>query len=74
MLWMNHVEHEMKVIRLAKVVDITGLARSTIYKYIAAGEFPRPIALGARRVGWIDKEIDDWIINRISLRDCGEVE
>ena len=61
----------MKVIGLSKVIDVTGLARSTIYKYIAEGVFPRPISLGARRVGWIDKEIDDWILKKISLRDVG---
>ena len=41
----------MKLIRLTKVMDYTGLARSTIYKYIAEGAFPKPIPLGDRCVG-----------------------
>ncbi|TWR54674.1 AlpA family phage regulatory protein [Pseudomonas marginalis] len=32
-------------------VEITGLGRSTIYKYIAEGAFPKPVSLGERSVG-----------------------
>ncbi|NWO06994.1 MAG: AlpA family phage regulatory protein, partial [Alteromonadaceae bacterium] len=36
----------MRVIRLNKVKDKVGLRRSTIYRRIANGEFPKPILLG----------------------------
>ncbi|HEB28946.1 MAG TPA: AlpA family transcriptional regulator [Porticoccus sp.] len=60
----------MKVLRLKDVIEKTGLARSTIYKYIDAGTFPKPIDLGARSVGWVDSEISDWILQRIGERDA----
>lgn len=60
----------MKVLRLKDVIENTGLARSTIYKYIDAGTFPKPIELGARSVGWVDSEISDWILQRIGERDA----
>jgi len=41
----------MTMLRLAEVLDKTGLARSRLYKYIDAGTFPRPIYLGGRAVG-----------------------
>ena len=41
----------MRIIRLKEVIDSTGLARSTIYKYIAEGTFPKPVSLGDRCFG-----------------------
>ena len=35
----------MRIMRLKDVIDTTGLARSTIYKYIAEGIFPKPVNL-----------------------------
>lgn len=59
----------MRILRLRDVMDKTGLARSTVYKYIEAGTFPKPIDLGGRSVGWVDEEINDWIQEKISQRD-----
>jgi prophage regulatory protein len=55
-----------KIIRLKQVKMRCGLSRSTLYNRIATGEFPRPIALGPRSVGWIESEIDAWITARIN--------
>ena len=41
----------MRIIRLKEVIDSTGLARSTIYKYIGEGRFPSPVSLG-ESVNW----------------------
>ena len=62
----------MRIIRLKDVIDSTGLARSTIYKYIAEGTFPKPVSLGDRCVGWVDSEVHDWILARIEERDLAE--
>ncbi len=43
----------MKLIRLQKVMEMTGLGRSTIYKYISDSWFPKPVPLGGRSVGWL---------------------
>ncbi|WP_387796165.1 helix-turn-helix transcriptional regulator [Photorhabdus sp. RM125S] len=32
------------------------------------GEFPKSVSLGARSVAWVEKEIDEWIINKINNR------
>jgi prophage regulatory protein len=58
--------------RLKEVMSNTGLGRSTVYKYIAEGRFPKPVSLGDRAVGWVDGEVDEWIMARIDLRDDGE--
>ncbi|EJV1364813.1 AlpA family transcriptional regulator [Pseudomonas aeruginosa] len=62
----------MRIIRLKEVIDSTGLARSTIYKHIGEGTFPRPVSLGDRCVGWVDSEVHDWILARIEERDLAE--
>ena len=59
----------MRIIRLKEVIDSTGLARSTIYKYIGEGTFPAPVSLGDRCVGWVYSEVCDWILARIEARD-----
>ena len=55
------------ILRLPAVISRTGLARSTIYLRLKEGEFPKPINLGERAVGWLEAEIDDWIEQQIEL-------
>lgn len=59
----------MRIIRLKDVMSSTGLARSTIYKYIDEGTFPKSVSLGDRCVGWVEVEVQDWILARIEERD-----
>lgn len=56
------------ILKLPAVQNNTGLSRSTIYAFISRGEFPKPVPLGARSVGWLSSEVDDWIKSRISQR------
>jgi len=62
----------MRIIRLKEVIDSTGLSRSTLYKYIGEGPFPKPVSLGDRCVGWVDSEVHDWILAKIEERDLAE--
>ncbi|MDH1100606.1 AlpA family transcriptional regulator [Pseudomonas mosselii] len=59
----------MRIIRLKDVIDSTGIARSTIYKLIGEGEFPKPVPLVGRTVGWVESEVQEWIRGRIAQRD-----
>ncbi|HBN8545278.1 helix-turn-helix transcriptional regulator [Stutzerimonas stutzeri] len=61
----------MRIIRLKDVIDSTGIARSTIYKLIGEGEFPKPVPLVGRTVGWVESEVQEWIRGRIAQRDLG---
>ncbi len=62
-----------RIIRFHQVQARTGLSRSTIYRRLAGGSFPRPLSLGARAVGWIESEVDEWIRQRIAA-SRGEAE
>ena len=57
---MSHI-----ILRLPEVKNRTGLSRSSIYLRMANDEFPSPISLGGRSVGWLEQDIDEWIIDRI---------
>ena len=61
---------KISMLRLRQVKERTGLSRSGIYQRISEGTFPKQISLGARSVGWIESEIEGWIIDRISLSRC----
>lgn len=56
-----------KIIRLAEVIQTTGLARSTIYKMMSEKVFPSSISLGPKSVGWLEADIQQWIEERRGL-------
>jgi prophage regulatory protein len=56
-----------KIIRLPEVISTTGLARSTIYKKIAEKSFPKPISLGPKSVGWLERDVQAWVELRLQL-------
>lgn len=56
----------MKLLRLSEVKARTGLSKSTIYQYITEEKFPRQVKIGARACAWTDRDIDQWIHDRIN--------
>ncbi len=52
---------EPRLIRLPEVMRRTGLSRTTIYRLMKAGTFPKPVPLGARLNLWSAAEIEAWI-------------
>lgn len=63
-----------KILRLDEVMKRVSVGRTFIYKGIKEGTFPKQIHLGSKSVGWLEKEIDEWIENRISESRQDEVE
>jgi prophage regulatory protein len=61
----NSAKQLAKFARLPSVVRFTGLGRSTIYRMIAAKEFPAPFKLGSRAVGWRWSDLDAWSETRV---------
>ena len=56
----------VRVLRLPRVQARTGLSRSSIYMRVANRSFPQPVRLGARAIGWIESEVDQWIRAQIA--------
>jgi len=53
-----------RLIRLKEVQHRVGLGRSTIYRWMAEGRFPKPVQLGGHAVAWTQEDIDEWIALR----------
>ncbi|WP_199797029.1 helix-turn-helix transcriptional regulator [Erythrobacter longus] len=53
-----------RLIRLPEVQHRVGLGRSTIYRWMSEGKFPKPVSLGGYSVAWPENEIDEWIRRR----------
>lgn len=49
------------ILRIKAVKELTGLGRSSIYDKIKRNEFPPPIILGPRAVGWLVSDLDAWL-------------
>lgn len=48
--------------RLADIIRITALSRSSIYRRIAARDFPAQVSLGSGRAkGWRREALQEWI-------------
>jgi prophage regulatory protein len=60
------------ILRRKQVQSRTGLSRSTIYDRVKAGTFPKPISLGPRTVGWVEAEIEGWLVERIMASRSGD--
>ena len=60
---------EPSLLRLSEVRQRIGLSRSTIYARIAEGKFPRPVPIGARAVGFLKAEVENWIADQVAQRD-----
>ena len=67
------IQPALTILRRNQVEARTGLARSTIYDRIKAGDFPTPISLGPQSVGWIESEINGWIAERVQQSRVGKV-
>ena len=54
-----------RLIRLPEVQHRVGLGRSTIYRWMAEGKFPKPVQLGGYAVAWAEDEVEAWIAGRL---------
>ncbi len=54
---------EERIIRLRTVLERTGLSRSTLYRKIGEGTFPRQVRIAARCAGWRESAVEAWLRN-----------
>ena len=65
-------------IRLNEVLSRTGYGRTSIYRKMEEGSFPKSLKLGgppkdpsifdSRAIAWIEDEVDQWVEDRIDER------
>ena len=52
-----------RILRINTVLDRTGLSRSTLYRKVQTGSFPRQVKIAARCAGWRESAINAWLCN-----------
>jgi prophage regulatory protein len=50
-----------KILRLRTVLERAGLSRSTIYRKIEEGTFPRQVRISEHCCGWRESDLSRWI-------------
>lgn len=55
-----------RFLRVPDVIATTGLSRTTIYRLVAEGEFPKQHALTKRCIGWWESDVSAWLQSRLT--------
>jgi prophage regulatory protein len=62
------VTGKIRLLRLAQVIEVTGLGKTKIYELQADGSFPSSVPITGHTVGWVESEIQEWLATRVALR------
>ena len=63
-----------QIINLREVIEFTSISRAKIYEMINEQSkyydptFPRPIRLSESRIGWLAREVNQWIEGKLQSR------
>lgn len=52
-----------RFLRLDTVLDRTGLSRSTLYRKMQDGTFPKQMRIASRCAGWRESAVEEWMRN-----------
>ncbi|GAA3913881.1 helix-turn-helix transcriptional regulator [Luteimonas lutimaris] len=55
------------MLRIVEVCRRTGLSKSQIHRLISDASFPPAVKLGTRAVGWVERDVEQWIRRQIEL-------
>jgi prophage regulatory protein len=58
-----------ELVEILEVCRITSLSRSSVYRCIRRGDFPRPAKIGVRRMAWSRAEVANWAEGKLAGRD-----
>ena len=53
-----------RLMRMREVLSIVGVARQTLYQWMARDAFPRPLKLSGSAIAWRESEVRDWLNSR----------
>lgn len=64
---MTQSQPNEELVRMARVIALTGSSRSSVYAMAKRGEFPRPLKIGGRSL-WVLSEVQAWIRRQVIER------
>jgi len=69
----QQIREALVILRRHQVEARTGLSRSTIYKFMSEGMFPKPVRIGVRAVGWNSSSVEAVNAARIAGKTNTEI-
>lgn len=58
-----------RIIRLKTVLARTGLSRTTLYRKMGEGTFPRQVKISVHGAGWHESAVNRWVADPVGYRD-----
>ena len=53
-----------RFITIRQLGEMLGVSRATIHRFVAKGDFPKPLKISAGSVRWSLREIEGWLAAR----------
>ena len=63
---MEHNSTPDRLIPPSAVLDRTSLSRTTIWRMVRAGTFPKAVEVSPGRVAWSEAALNDWIASKLN--------
>ena len=58
----------MRFVRPREVLEMIGVSRSTLWRMVQAGSFPRPVSIATRSKGFLLEAVEEWMEARTTGR------
>lgn len=62
---------KQNALRPAQVLDRVPFSRSTLYRLIEAGDFPKPFKLSKQCVAFLESDVNAWLEKQAAESQCG---
>jgi len=60
----GHAMNDLAILRKRQVEEMTGRSYSSLRRDMERGDFPKPVQIGPRAIGWRSGEVRGWIESR----------
>lgn len=57
---------QKEFLRMKGIQQMTALSKSTIYRLISEGSFPKQVKIGKRAVVWVRSDVSNWMDQQLS--------
>ncbi|EMM6763383.1 AlpA family phage regulatory protein [Pluralibacter gergoviae] len=56
--------HEpLRLIRIKRMMELLSVSRTTLYRWVKQGLFPKPHKVNGRTQGWTTSQYEEWLNN-----------
>ena len=55
---------DYRLLKIEEVLSLCAMSKSSLYKMIERGEFPRSVRIGHKSVAWRQSDIVNWLEDR----------